>query len=124
MSALPPIADITECGPTRWFFRSLFQLIADLIETRVGTAIVKFGAGCAARTDGSDDLVAKLDHHAAAEKHDVWQLGKWRNRILPLGALGQGKCIVFERNGGIRFIVGAIERVNASAVATQRHNNG
>jgi len=58
----------------------------------VGTAIVKFGAGCAGRADGADDLVAKLDHHSTTEKHDVRQLGKWRNRILALGALGQGKC--------------------------------
>ena len=78
------------------FIRSLFQPIADLVETRVGTAIVKFGAGCAGRADGADDLVAKLDHHSTAEKHDVRQLGKWRNRILALGALGQSQCIVFE----------------------------
>ena len=64
-------------------------------------AIVKFGAGCAGRADGADDLVAKLDHHSTTEKHDVRQLGKWRNRILALGAL----------------VVSAIERVNASAVA-------
>src|SRR6516162_6958948 len=85
------------------FIRSLFQPIADLVETRVGTAIVKFGAGCAGRADGADDLVAKLDYHSTTEKHNVRQ---------------QGKCIVFERNGGVCFIVGAIERVNASAVAT------
>jgi hypothetical protein len=38
----------------------LSQLIADLIEPRVRTAIVKFGARRAGRTDGADDLVAKL----------------------------------------------------------------
>jgi hypothetical protein len=31
---------------------------------------------------------------------------------------------VFERNGGVRLIVGAIERVNTRAVAAQRHNDG
>jgi hypothetical protein len=31
----------------------------------------------------------------------VRQLGKWGNRILPLGALGQSECIVFERNSGV-----------------------
>ena len=53
----------------------------------MGTAIVKFGAGCAGRADGADDLVAKLDHHAATKKHDMRQLGKWRNRNLALGTL-------------------------------------
>jgi len=62
----------------------------------VRATIVKFSAGRAARADGADDLVAKLDHHAATKKHDMRQLGKWRNRILALGALGQSQCIVFE----------------------------
>jgi hypothetical protein len=90
----------------------------------VRTAIVEFGARRAARADGADDLVAKLDHHAATEKHDMRQLGKRSNRILSLGALSQSECIVFERNSGVCLIVGAIERVNAGAVAAQRHNDG
>jgi len=101
----------------------LFQLVADLIEPRVRTAIVEIGAGRAARTDGADDLVPKLDHHAATEEHDVRQLGKWRNRILALGALGQCECVVFERHGGLRLIMSAIERVNAGAVAAQCRND-
>jgi hypothetical protein len=52
------------------------------------------------------------------------QPGKWRNRILTLGAFGQSECIVFERNSGVCLIVGAIERVNAGAIAAQRHNDG
>jgi hypothetical protein len=42
-------------------------MIANLIEPGVRTAIVKFGAGRAGRTDGADDLVAKFDHHAATK---------------------------------------------------------
>ena len=69
------------------FIRSLFQPIADLVETRVGTAIVKFGARRAARTDGADTSSPSFDHHATTEEHDMRQLGKWRNRNLALGTL-------------------------------------
>jgi hypothetical protein len=72
----------------------LSQLVANLVEPRVRTAIVELGARRAARTDGADDLVAKLNHHATTEEHDVRQLGEWRNRILALGTLGQSECIV------------------------------
>ena len=76
---------LIERGPTRRSF--LFQLIADLVETRVGTAIVKFGARRAARTDGADTSSPSFDHHATTEEHDMRQLGKWRNRNLALGTL-------------------------------------
>jgi len=66
-----------------------FQLIADFIKPRMRTAIIEIGARRAARTDGANDLVSKLDHHSATEEHDVRQLGKWRNRIRTFGALGQ-----------------------------------
>jgi hypothetical protein len=50
-----------------------------LVEPCVRTAIVELGAGRPARPDRANDLVAKLDHHATTEEHDVLQLGKWCN---------------------------------------------
>ena len=89
----------------------------------MGTAVIELGAGRAACTDGADDLVAKLDHHAAAEKHDVRKFGQRRYRILALGALGQCERVVFERHSGVSLVMRAIECVNTGTVAAQCSND-
>jgi len=59
----------------------------NLIAPGIRTAIVKFGARRAARTDGADTSSPSFDHHATTEEHDMRLLGKWRNRNLALGTL-------------------------------------
>jgi hypothetical protein len=75
----PSWAKSRHCLPTDLLADGLSQLVADLIEPRVRTAIVELGAGRSARPDRANDLVAKLDHNATTEEHDVRQLGKWCN---------------------------------------------
>jgi hypothetical protein len=83
-------------------------------------AVVELGPGRAGCADGADDLVAQLDHHAAAKEHDVRQLGEW----CKLSNFGQGKRVVLERNASVRLVMRAIERVDTGAVAAQCHDRG
>ena len=72
-------------------------------------AVVELGpwrSGCA---DGADDLVAELDHHAAAEEHDMRQLGERRDRIFAFRALSQRQGVVLKRYAGVRLVVRAID---------------
>ena len=74
--------------------------------------------------DPADDLLAQLDHHAAAEEHHMWEFGERRDRVLALGVLGQSERVVAKRDSRIGFVVCAIERVDAGAVAAQGCDRG
>ena len=84
--------------------RRSFQSIADLVEARVCAAVVELGPRCACRACGTDDLVAQLDHHAAAKKHDKRQLGERRDRVLAFRAFSQGEGVVFKGYAGVRLV--------------------
>jgi len=86
----------------------------------VCAAVVELCPGCACRADGTDDLVAQLDHYAATKEHDMRQLGERRNRVLAFRAFSQGECVVFKGYARVCLVVRAIERVDAGTVAAQR----
>jgi hypothetical protein len=90
----------------------------------VRAAVVELGPGRSGCADGADDFVAQLDHHTAAEEHDMRQFGEWRDRVFALRAFSQREGIVLKRYAGVRLIVRAIERVDTSTVAAQRRNGG
>jgi hypothetical protein len=63
----------------------LLQGVRVLLVT-TGCAHGRF-SGCTAKMkDGTDDLVAQLDHHAAAKEYDVRQLGQRRDRDRELNS--------------------------------------
>src|SRR5579862_4814855 len=95
----------------------LLQTILDLVDAGAGAGLVELGARRAARPDGADHLLTDLDDHAAAEEHDVRKLRQDRDAARLLGALGERQRVGPEGDRGIGLVAGAIDAVNAGAVA-------
>jgi hypothetical protein len=83
----------------------------------VRATVVELGSWRSGCADGADDFVAQLDHHPAAEKPDMRQLGEWRDRIFAFRALSQREGVVLKRYASVSLVLRAIERVDAGTVA-------